>query len=395
METRSRSRDRKWKRIVHYNKNYPIDPPVWGTYPDSVFPDKVETVTSYRGKPRFIDFRGTRIRKYNDFYRRLEEFPESTVWALKATNDNAWYEGQPVTFFRASRNYGANDCNGSLPEVSPSDLAAIGENRRDMVIRDMYAKANSARYNSARFLAELGETLVGIRSLLVGSVKVLFKSGEIWRQLKHFSLNSEELWLWYRYALLPAMLDAQDIMEALKPPKEVDRVQDGLSLEYETSGDFTSGNWFNYQPAEWEWSAKTKVRCGGAMDIVSKFDPSPWGTGAWDVVLGAAEVIPLGFVLNWFLNFEDWLASLRDANVTIAQSYATYAIDVDCEFKSVNGQFLGENHRMHVYQQERITGVEPPSLPLIDKHWVNLLRTVDAITLTTGMIKSILQKRRR
>jgi hypothetical protein len=129
------------------------------------------------------------------------------------------------------------------------------------------------------------------------------------------------------------------------------------------------------------------------MDILSKNDPSPWGTSAFDIVLGAAEVIPFGFVLNWFYNFEDWLASLRDADVIFAQSYATYAIDLEYEFVPDIGIMRDGNHIMHIFQQERIIDVEPPSLPLIDRHWVNLLRTVDAITLTTGILKGILRKR--
>jgi hypothetical protein len=280
--------------------------------------------------------------------------------------------------------------------MAPDDVSAIGENFRNMVIRDMYTKANSPRWNTAKFMAELGETLVSIRDLFMGAVKTLAKSGQAWKYVKHFSLNSEELWLWYRYALLPAMLDAEELMGALKPPKEINRVQDGLREEYDVSGTSTSGDWFRTKSTtEVTTRGKQRVGCGGAMDIISKMDTSPWGTSSWDVVLGIAEVIPFGFVLNWFVNFEDWLASLRDADVIFAQSYATYAIDCRYEFEIEKGVMTNGNHVMHIYQQERIINVEPPSLPLIDKHWVTLLRTVDAITLTTGILKGILRKRRR
>jgi hypothetical protein len=134
--------------------------------------------------------------------------------------------------------------------------------------------------------------------------------------------------------------------------------------------------------------------CGGAIDIYSRYDPHEWGTSAQDIVAAAWERIPFSFVADWFINVGDWLASLRSLEIAYAQSYATYAIESRTFLQEGTDVYMDESPVLYSYLQERIVNLEPPPFPLIDKKWANCTRMIDLISLTIGMLKGILKRRR-
>lgn len=356
-----------------------------------------EKVVSYRGKPEYIQVANKRRKKFHPFTRyklRLKAAP--SYWCGGGTN-TCWHQSWPL--------YCSSEATRAYPNVSgmPENttfegVTRTGESYRDFVVRDIIIKANEPRYNSAVFLAELGETLVGVHKLLAGSVKVLLKSNEAWKAVKHFSLNSEELWLWYRYALMPAILDANSLLAAIKPQVKIDRVQDGNRVETSISGTFGDIYWpgtTKQFSATSKWSTELKVGCGGAMDIHSRFDPSEWGTGLNDIIAAGWEGIPFSFLFDWFINVGDWIASLRKIEIDAAQTYATYAINAKTIFSPGSVQYPSGFPEIEIFLQTRIVDLELPILPLVDKEWANITRTVDLITLTVGMLKGILAKGRR
>lgn len=356
-----------------------------------------EYVDSYRGPMQFVEVRQKRRKKFHTFD-RYRFLATQGLWKMCDGTNVAVYEREPIQrFMRDYYNFGDNSAlvQGDKVHVSPEALEELCEPYRDATIRDMFIKVNSPRFNTAVFLAELGETVGSIHLLLKGALGTLLKEGKALKYVKHFALHPEELWLWYRYALVPAMLDIEDFIAAIKPPKEIDRVQDGFRKEWDDYLHVHTGNWWYYQPAQWRVHAEYKLGVGGAMDILHRFDPSPWGTSAHDVLSAAWEIVPFSFIFDWFVNLGDWLASVREIDVSYAQSYATYAIEAKYDFESLNGEMLGENPQISVFRQRRVIELEPPSLPLVDKDWANVLRTVDLISLSAAILKSLLQKRRR
>jgi hypothetical protein len=276
---------------------------------------------------------------------------------------------------------------------------ALGSELREFVVRDLYVKANSPRFDGAVFLAELDETLVGIHKLLGGAAKSLFRSGEFIRNSKSILGNPEGLWLWFRYALLPAMMDVESIVEAMKPPRQPDRIQDGdRSDDWIKETGTTEYKWTTGWPNPWfpvNWENKYRYGLGGAMDIRLLYDPAPFGTSAVDVLRAAVERVPFSFIADWFINLQDWLTSLRDVNLDVAQSYATYAIENELEIKSGDHvNLLTGKNIVNSFTMMRIVDVEPPRLPLIDKRWRNTVRTIDLLALTIGALRRALKKRR-
>lgn len=132
------------------------------------------------------------------------------------------------------------------------------------------------------------------------------------------------------------------------------------------------------------------------MDAVRMSDPYSWGTGPADLVAASWERIPYTFVFDWFIQLGDWLASHRPTDNIFAQSYASYALDVKYfldspQWKNVDGTAA----YVHFYLMKRIIDIEPPKLPLLDKRWAKITRSVDLIALTVGILKGVLTKRRR
>jgi hypothetical protein len=285
---------------------------------------------------------------------------------------------------------------GTPPFLSvDGTMSEIGNDLRQFVIRDLFAKANSPRWDGAVFLAELDETLVDLHKLLLGSVKSLFKAKELRRNIKHLVLNPEELWLWWRYMLMPTLMDAEDLIKAIKPQKVIDRVQDGNQLKDQVmTGEVSTGDHWNIYRLGQPWKATYKAGLGGAIDISKRVDHFEWGTSPWDLVRASWERIPFSFVADWFVNIGDWLSSLRTLEIAYAQSYATVAIEAEIKFEAGDWTYDGQPPIYDTLLIDRIVNLEPPPLPLVDKRWQNVMRTIDLISLTVGILKGILKRRR-
>lgn len=360
-----------------------------------------EEVDSYRGKHQYIEVGSKRRRVFHSFKRWLRSH-NAAAYGLYCpdTGQHQWGHDIPMVNFQYfCDNPSLAACAGSsFPLVARSKIQALGEELREFVIRDAFVKAKSPKFNTAVMLAELDETLVGVHKLLKGAAKALLKDGQAFKYAKHFALNSEELWLWYRYALMPAMLEVGDLLSAIKPQEQIDRVQDGNRLEDQLeTGTLLHRGWTASSPTVWEypWTMEWKAGLGCALDISSRFDPAPWGTSAVDVALGIWERTKFSFLIDWLINVGDYIASLRSLEIVYAQSYCTYAIEAVTTINSSDRlSFENGNPKVKTFLMERIVDLEPPTHPLIDRRWRNCLRTIDLISLTIGMLKGILNKRR-
>lgn len=362
-----------------------------------------ERVESYRGKPLYIDVCSKRRKVFHEFTRwRHSAGEQSSMFWCPPGSTRAMYAqdfpyAQLISYCDpAIRAAYPTYWSGDYPLMIESQLSEYGEELREFVIRDLFAKANSPRFEGAVFLAELGETLTGIHKLLKGCAGSLLKTGQAWKHLKHFSLNSEELWLWWRYMLMPTMMEVESMIEALEPQMIVDRVQDGDRYKEpkEVSGVFYSHKWFaSSETMTIPWRSKIRFGSGGAIDMHARDNRFDFGLSPWDTIRGAWEAIPFSFVVDWFVNVGDWLASLRDLEVVYAQSYATYAVDVETEVLQGDDMTV-DTQTARSFLMSRIVNLEPPSLPLIDRRWMTILRTIDGISLILAILKGVTRKHR-
>lgn len=402
METRIRSENRVSRYGFSFNSTYCSKPYLPITYSHTY---KFESVSSYRGKPMKITV-GNKVRRvFNSFTRYRYEYSPPTlakVCVMNSTPYIGWVEDFPLDDVKSKINVSdplasrGVAWSGDLPPIFKFPLEIEGAKLRDFTIRDMYAKLNSPRWNAAVFLAELDETIIGIHDLLKGISGVLLKEGIAKKYLRAHAKSPEGLWLWYRYMLMPLILSVEELIAVITEKQQfVDRVQDGSRItEPElTHGTFVLENYgYGLVDVQVPFKASTRWGTGGAIDVLSKFDPAPWGTSAHDTLMAAWERTKLSFVFDWVVNVGDWLASLRTTDVLLAQSYATYAIESKVEFLDGTYEQMGENPYCSTFLMNRITDVNPPKLPLIDRRWRNTLRTLDATALIIGFLKGILRR---
>jgi hypothetical protein len=277
-------------------------------------------------------------------------------------------------------------------------MSTFAEDIRRFVVRDLHVKANAPDFDGAVFLAELDETVRELYRILKAPIEMLYKSQAKKKRpflerstgISALLLNPEELWLWFRYFLMPAMMDAEDILAAIKGHKAINRVQAGdrseEPLKLSGSYDFLYGSSF---PGTLEWESEYTYGAGGAMDISKRFDPNRWGTSAWDVLRATWERTPWSFVFDWFINVGDFLSSLREIELEVVQSYASVAIEAKTKVSCSSSEWHWSISPLTYdsFYISRIIDVEPPAFPLVDKRWRNLTRTIDLISLLLATFK--------
>lgn len=369
---------------------------------------KYQYVTSYRGKPQDIVIMGKNRKRFHAFtrYRREITSPQVgyTCTTSPGTVRNAWGEDYMAYHFwfktpkyplTTAVYYREDPC----PFVQEVSIYNYGVELRDFVIRDLYAKANAPIWDGAVFVAELNETLVELKRILLGVSDSLFKMTHVVKKRtakeRLSRIHPEEWWLWFRYFLMPAMMDAEDIIAATKGVRRIDRVQDG---DRSDGIEKTSGTGFLIGAACGDWHANWRAECryglGGAIDMYKRFDPHPYGFSEWDVLRATWERIPWSFVVDWFINVGDWLASLREIEIDYAQSYATFCMETKVYVDFPEWVMTPTTVCYDSLLISRITDLDVPTLPLVDKNWGRTLRYIDSISLIVGMLRNILSKRR-
>jgi hypothetical protein len=364
-------------------------------------------VTSYRGKIQYVQVQGKRRRVFHPFTVFKHWNSTNDTWKLCSKDSSHCYivveramSRELRVLTRALLNGDAGISGTPCYTCCKAGMVALANDLREPLVRDIYEKANAPVFEGAVFLAELAETVTSLRHLLVGTLKGITKVTEKSKQLKHLLLHPEELWLWYRYFLLPAMLDAEDIIAAFQEQLPIDRVSDGIEkTPWETvtgsihADDCTYSPW----PIDINYESKYRYSGGGAIDLIFRHDPHKWGVSAYDLVRAGWEIIPFSFVLDWFYDVGSWLASWRSVDMEIAQSYATIVVEGQTKISSVD-QKTWHNYDEEYYADtlliDRVIDIEPPISPRFNNEKLSLFRTIDACSLTLGILRGFLNRRK-
>lgn len=129
---------------------------------------------------------------------------------------------------------------------------------------------------------------------------------------------------------------------------------------------------------------------------------APFGTGAIDVIRAGYEVIPLSFVIDWFIDIGTWLDGLRDTELVVNKSYATRVIDRQVKFwwsddnptyTMIDGPTHSDPFRVKAHTITREIDVSPPSLPVFSGWTLSIVRSIDAISLLQKLILSLLGRK--
>lgn len=279
---------------------------------------------------------------------------------------------------------------------------------RPWVINEVYANANEPLINLAATYAEMGETLSYVADALrkVGelTLAVLFRSRR--KDLLKFAWSAtqgQDVWLQYRYAILPLVLELQSFYEYFsnrsakfvpyqerksKRAKEADR----------RLAEFPAG----WGRQRWEQTLRKSIKTSAVLKITGKNDPAPLGTGAWDWLASQWEVVTLSFVIDWFIDIGQWFAAHRDANLTIAGSSCTSVVEIELahtiRMMTSGTSMLTDTPVIYTGTLvNRLVGedVVPASTPSWNPYNLSWMRQVDAVALSVAFLKSLKPKTRK
>lgn len=270
---------------------------------------------------------------------------------------------------------------------------------RDFVVAEMYEKANAARFNSAVFVAELGETIKYVTDI----VKSVISITRAYKALAERVINAHGTWLEYRYAVLPLILTVKDALEALNPSRPKEKVQNFKKVEDKGAAKL---HVFTYSYGQIGFRIQTTYnrRAGAALEVLFQNDVAPWGTSLQDVIAAGWEIVRLSFVIDWFLDVGQWLGSFRDTNLILGDKYVTQVQETTTKIWVEEGSgnvgpfyicptpkdpFIVSGFSM---RREIADAVVPPSLPVFSPVKLSLLRKLDGLALLLGALLELKRK---
>jgi hypothetical protein len=212
---------------------------------------------------------------------------------------------------------------------------------------------------STRVLSERGrsdvnqwENLAQLNSTLALLAKPLSAFGSLQRKLSLLAgtLTAAQLWLQYRYGILPLVRDVEQILKDLDrnvkgPTRKTTRASESLSSEF--SRDITvSGSPMSFTFRQ-QITESVTIRAM-SLDEFVRSASDDFGFGAKNLFTLPWELIPYSFVADWFANVGDFIGSLAPALgytqlggcVTINRERKAFYLPVNTSLNSTPGWAL-------------------------------------------------------
>lgn len=240
----------------------------------------------------------------------------STSWNwVKKPGQPAWPNGE-VTGFSCPDPIGLRFGRLTFPETS---LPPWNDTLAGQAIASARSDAASA---SAQLLVSLGEARETL-ALLKAPLDVLLKRTEPFRVLRSrynsgkltyndFIVEFSNIWLLYRYGIMPLVYEIQGIVKALTEPSKPQRstsraiARDSGSTNWKTTGSSSMITKIELAHSL-VWTREYRATClyESEDDLQARF-----GLRLADVPVAAWELTRLSFVYDWFVNAGDFLGSL-------------------------------------------------------------------------------------
>lgn len=189
------------------------------------------------------------------------------------------------------------------------------------VMADVVGQLNSS-YDLLTELAELRETMEFIHSLLKAAVNPLstLRSAACLRSVAKWG----DLWMQYRYALMPLIYSIKDALETMRRIKLVYHTERAFRIVEKTINTYDrrmGTQFFEVYTTQHRISGVGKARPSEfeLLRLIDAISANPFKT-AW-------EKIPFSFVVDWFVNVGNFIEAQTGALVNFSQQRAfCYAI---------------------------------------------------------------------
>jgi len=289
-----------------------------------------------------------------------------------------------------------------------NDAEKAGAGDREWQIAKMYEEVNAPQLALATSLAELKETISWTLGLFNRFRQLVFAfktdpSAFAKTYAKEIGAPSNT-WLEFRYAVLPLILELSAIRDYFQG--KLDFVPyDVISGGKRTVLTKNVAAWNHATfPSNWSQVADVDIRSYAGIKLEAKNDLSPLGTGAFDLVAAAWEVVTLSFVVDWFLDIGMWIGSMRSAGAVTSAPFATYRADGVFEtvvfpkdWTQICGPVPRDPIRYTFMMKDRIVGedVLPSWKPLWNPYTLSIVRQFDALALVLGAISALHSKTKK
>lgn len=294
----------------------------------------------------------------------------------------------------------------TLPEVYVSSQNQSNK-ALDQAIRDAYADLRQPDAPGFTWIAEGLESLMWFRELASQFTDITQKYQVTKRAIESSKTNavkkvkkSAEAWLAYRYAIMPLVLQIEDVIALIAKNHNAIQSYSGyvkvqLSQTKET---------FKYKHLSInlliEREILTTIKGGCVLYPSMRFDPNQYGFGLYDALLAGWELLTLSFVIDWFLGIGPWLASLRPMDFKLAYQSNTKVVERVETLRLLGAEYApGYDHlRSKTISTAtasetvsrsvsciRDTVVHQPVIPLWNVKSLSWVRQLDAVALFIGL----------
>lgn len=196
-----------------------------------------------------------------------------------------------------------------------------------------------------------------------------------------------DIWLSFRYAIMPNVYLLDDILES----------QNAALSAYATSRNRSTFNDVS-PPQHTGWVANINIErndravCKRRYAPNSSFSRSIGSTLSFNPIVTIWELIPLSFVIDWFVNVGDYLASVTGFDFFMQEAFSySWKYDGAVEYVSTNG--VRSIYSIDSYER---TIINPNDyLGLCVEPEINLKRAIDAVALSWAPIRRILLSTKR
>jgi len=277
-----------------------------------------------------------------------------------------------------------------------------------LALTKAYAKSKASVYQVMVYLGELKETVEMLLNPL-SALKNFLKQPDGKRILSGEKLIGD-LWLQYRYGLLPLMLTVQDVIEQL-----IVKLHKGFRVKQHRAGSHlsnvrTSGTLDQNLCANLLLRSQRSIETGiqGFATLATKHNT--WsqerilGTRWQDLPATLYELTPLSFVWDWIWNIGSWIQSIvPDPSVTYLANTVSIKRTYEVKLQPIaiglgplwtnkgllNAGSVGLKEAS--YREDtlvRTVNLQIPSLPIYQAKLLSLSRSADAISLIVTRILS-------
>jgi len=255
--------------------------------------------------------------------------PGMVDWEMHYRNDDGLfgyrtYIGQNIPHYM-------NVDGETYPPTEPGFIAhtilPIEEMMEMRALTKAYAKIEETDANIYATLGEAGKTAASVASIFIRLKLLASEFKTAMSRIKNVAGSAyllSKLWLEYRYAIRPLCFEVMGIIEALESGKPLRvRLSSSLTHEEDYKVSLPPRETAQYTLTRQDHMQRTiKVSAGVLVSYhVEKMNLNQ-RLGSNQPLLGAWELIPYSFIIDWFLSVGEWLQAMTPkANVTVLSNW--------------------------------------------------------------------------